>query len=177
MKTENKIKSGVYAIVCSKNEKIYIGSSQNITARKAQHSSELRNCKHGNDNLQRDFNKYGEQAFKFMVLERCYIPDLEEKEQYYINLYNTVESGYNIAQKAQRSSGYRHTTQNRPIVQMDINNDVIACYNTATQASITTGISVTKISDAAKLGYYSQGYNWRYATQEETEELEWKKLA
>lgn len=176
MKKQNQIKSGVYAIVCKTNGKMYVGSSQNLIMRKTQHISELRKCKHGNDNLQRDFNNYGEQSFRFLIIERCYVTDLEEREQYYIDLYNSIENGYNIAQKAQRNSGYIHTVRDKAIVQMDINDDVITYFDTASQASIDTAIPASKISDAARLGYYSGGYNWRYATQREMEDLEWKKL-
>jgi len=49
--------SGVYAIWCNGNQKIYIGSSVDILKRINQHKRELRTGKHHNPILQRSWNK------------------------------------------------------------------------------------------------------------------------
>jgi group I intron endonuclease len=88
---------GIYAIIV--NEwKMYIGSSKNLKERREEHFSYLRKNKHDNDHLQKAFNKYGEQAFKWEILKYCKEDQRIEKEQFYINKYNTFnrDCGYNI---------------------------------------------------------------------------------
>lgn len=57
----------------------------------------LKNNKHHNTHLQKDFNKYGKNNFKFHILEFCNIEELEEKEQYWISKLksNQEKYGYN----------------------------------------------------------------------------------
>lgn len=84
---------GIYKITNIINNKIYIGSSVNIKRRKKYHLAELKNNKHGNIHLQRAFNKYGENVFKFDTIEYCTKDNLRKKEQCYINKLNPE---YNI---------------------------------------------------------------------------------
>lgn len=95
--------SGIYKITNTCNGKFYIGSSVNFTIRKSEHFRDLRNNKHPNRHLQKAFNKYGEESFKFEVIE--YVEDknnLLEREQYWIDRLNVCDRniGYNIAKVA-----------------------------------------------------------------------------
>lgn len=63
------LKSGVYLIFNTRNGKAYVGSSRNIQRRWSQHRAELRGNRHFSHFLQRDWNKHGEEAFEFRVLE------------------------------------------------------------------------------------------------------------
>lgn len=60
---------GIYKIINVVNDKFYIGSAVNLRKRKARHFSELRTGKHKNRHLLAAWNKYGEQAFVFVVVE------------------------------------------------------------------------------------------------------------
>lgn len=60
---------GIYKIINIINNKFYVGSAVDLKRRKARHFSELRTNKHNNRHLQAAWNKYGEQAFVFVVLE------------------------------------------------------------------------------------------------------------
>ena len=92
---------GVYCIVCLKNNKIYIGSSIDLAVRISTHKSALRYGKHTVESLQYDFDKYGEDNFKFGVLE-TYEPVspviVRIKEQEYVDeikpnfLYNQTKT-------------------------------------------------------------------------------------
>lgn len=91
---------GIYEIVNTSNNKRYVGRTTNLTKRKNSHYNALRKGEHYNKFLQRSFNKYGEDAFAFNVLEHC--PSLEdtiERERYYIELLGTEynDRGYNMA--------------------------------------------------------------------------------
>ena len=59
----------IYAIVSEENEAIYyIGGTRNYSGRMAIHIAQLRNNHHPNKALQRAWNKYGEESFRFTIL-------------------------------------------------------------------------------------------------------------
>ena len=60
---------GIYKIINTVNNKFYVGSAVKLSRRRARHFSELRNNKHNNAKLQAAWNKYGEAAFIFVVVE------------------------------------------------------------------------------------------------------------
>jgi group I intron endonuclease len=89
------IVSGVYKITNTANGKCYIGVSKNVNMRLETHKRWLKyNC-HPNKHLQNSYNKHGENYFKFEVLEYCSIEELDEKEKYYIDYYDSLQHGFN----------------------------------------------------------------------------------
>lgn len=85
---------GIYSIENLINHKKYIGQSVNIKHRWSCHIRDLNNNIHDNDYLQNSWNKYGKENFKFEILEECSIDLLNDKERFYIDLYNTMNRGY-----------------------------------------------------------------------------------
>ena len=112
MHDENLQSPGIYCIENLITHKKYIGQSVNIKDRWRRHISELNNNYHHNDYLQKSWNKYGEDNFEFYVLEYCSKEDLNKKEDYYINKYNTMDRdyGYNL-----KSGGQDHNYQTEEI--------------------------------------------------------------
>lgn len=100
--------SGIYCIENLSTNKKYIGQSVNISERWKKHISELNNGLHHNDYLQKAWNKYGIENFKFYVLEYCSIDKLNEKEIYYIDYYDTLnrDKGYNLKSGGQDHNSY-----------------------------------------------------------------------
>ena len=112
MQDKNK-KSGIYCIENIVTNKKYIGQSVDIDTRWKKHKYELNRDNHKNKYLQSAWNKYGEDKFKFYILELCSEEELDEKEIYWIEHYNTVdrELGYNL--KTGGSGGCKFTDEVR----------------------------------------------------------------
>lgn len=78
----------IYKILNTKNNKFLIGSTNNPKIRKINHFSNCRCNKHCNSKFQNSWNKYGEQSFKFQIIEEVYqIENLLKREQYWIDTY------------------------------------------------------------------------------------------
>jgi group I intron endonuclease len=60
---------GIYKIINVVNNKFYVGGAVDLKRRRIRHFSELRTGKHNNKHLQAAWDKYGEPAFIFVVLE------------------------------------------------------------------------------------------------------------
>ena len=90
---------GIYKITNNVNGKMYIGQSINIEQRWVEHLRELNGNKHYNQHLQNSWNKYGESNFKFDIVEECIRNDLNNKERYWIAMYDTQNKrcGFNIS--------------------------------------------------------------------------------
>lgn len=91
---------GIYKIKNRITHKVYIGESLDIKQRWASHKSELRRGKHHSERLQKDWNKYGEKAFRFSVVERLWFTKyanpnklkiaLLMREGYWMDRYNSI---------------------------------------------------------------------------------------
>ena len=79
-------KCGIYSIKNVINNKEYIGSSRNLYNRLHEHFHNLKNNKSHNSHLQNAWNKYGENNFKFEILEYCDVLKQFELEQYYLDI-------------------------------------------------------------------------------------------
>lgn len=93
--------SGVYMIKNRVNDKVYIGSSLDIEQRLSQHRRDLKNGKHPNADMQKDYDaKHG---FDFDILYVEVIPKHSDKnrvnlrliEKEYIDKYGAIDTGYN----------------------------------------------------------------------------------
>lgn len=90
---ENPSIVGIYKIT-NPNGKVYIGQSINILYRMRRYS--YCNCKH-QPKLYNSLKKYGWSEHQFEIIEECSIEQLNEREIYWGNFYNTLEkSGLNL---------------------------------------------------------------------------------
>ena len=98
---------GIYKITNLKNNKVYIGQSTDIKSRWRNHKLELKNNTHRNSHLQNAFNKYGEDAFEFRILEETFEEDLDDAEEYWIDYFDSTnpKKGYNLREGA---NSYKH---------------------------------------------------------------------
>lgn len=87
----------IYKIENKINGKLYIGQTINFNKRKNTHCRELKTNSHKNKHLQGAWNKYGESAFEFSILEE--VSDetpIYEREQYWIDKYQYTGLLYNL---------------------------------------------------------------------------------
>ena len=90
------VKSGIYKITNQKTDICYIGQATNLSDRWKQHAK----CGLGIDTpqgnkLYKAMKEDGLWNFSFEVLEFCSPAELNEKEKYYIELYQSKDFGYN----------------------------------------------------------------------------------
>jgi group I intron endonuclease len=107
--------SGIYKWTCMPTGKIYIGSAIDLYQRWQDHRWMLRTQRHANRYMQRAWNKYGEDAFVFDVLELVLSPFLLEREQYYLDKWKPFERdrGFNIYIKAGSPYGRKVSDESR----------------------------------------------------------------
>lgn len=103
------VKCGIYSITNKKTGQKYIGQSIDIHRRWKEHV----NAKN-NSYIHSEIQKYGRHNFIFKVEEECAIDDLNEREIYYINKYNTYENPrhYNLT-KGGQYGGYNWRLHNK----------------------------------------------------------------
>ncbi len=92
--------SGIYTITNLINGKIYIGYTINFYNRWASHKSTLILNNHVNKYLQRTFNKYGINNFKFEILEECDLEYLASQENYWVQMLCTYNPKYGYNSKS-----------------------------------------------------------------------------
>lgn len=105
------MRSGVYFILNKISLKLYIGSATYFTRRRSEHFTRLsKNCHH-NEHLQRAYNKYGIDAFDFIIIELVALNNLLERETYYISRHRATEEefGYNKCEVGSGMTGRKHS--------------------------------------------------------------------
>jgi group I intron endonuclease len=107
---------GVYCIRHVKSGKVYVGSAVSVKRRWEQHRNHLRAGTSHSEYLQRAWDKYGEDAFSFDVLE-CVEnkADLIAREQMWIDalIVNGQWDGYNTCRTAGSRLGVKTSEETR----------------------------------------------------------------
>ena len=141
---------GVYQITNRLNGNRYVGSTVDLQRRQGQHLRTLRRGRHRNEHLQRAFNRYGEAAFSFSVLE--YVEKaarLIPCEQHYLD---TLKPEYNISPTATSTLGVRHTEEtcrkNSERQRGERGNNYGKHLSAETRRKISEGLTGRQLSDA-----------------------------
>lgn len=109
--------TGIYLITNTVTGTVYVGSAaKRFKVRWTTHRWELRNHVHDNSYLQNAWDKYGESAFKFEIVE--IVEDLSlivAREQEWINRYYSLgrERCYNLAPTAGSQFGMKRSEETR----------------------------------------------------------------
>ena len=87
----------IYIIRNTVNNKVYIGQTK--TSVEQRWKEHLRHAPYGDQIINRAMNKYGVDKFYIETLEICDVSVLDEREIYYIDLYDATNKtkGYNVS--------------------------------------------------------------------------------
>jgi len=102
--------SGIYRIFCTANGKSYIGSSTEIARRFRNHKNNLAHGTHPNPHLQNAWNKHGESAFEFKILEMCEESVLRQREK---EIMDRVRPEFNLMGVDPNQSLASHSPETR----------------------------------------------------------------
>lgn len=108
--SDNRSKAGIYILYNNATDSYYVGSSSNIARRMSSYFSlaYLNHPKNKNMIICRALLKYDFAPFSLMVVEYCSISNLQEREQYWMDILNPE---YNVLKHAFSSQGYKHTPE------------------------------------------------------------------
>ena len=107
------MRTGIYEIVNKENLKQYVGGAVNITGRWWVHRKALETNGHKNHLLQKDWNEYGQGAFAFGIIEIIPKEKILEREQFWMDAYDVVKTGYNIALVAGSQRGVKRSDETK----------------------------------------------------------------
>lgn len=93
--------TGIYKITKKENGKCYIGQSNDCERRFKEHQTKGVSSRIPVDIA---IQKYGKDAFTYEIIETCSIEELNQKEQYWIKYYNSIEEGYNCSEGGNQQS-------------------------------------------------------------------------
>ena len=115
----------IYIITNKVNSKVYIGQTRkSLSERMRHHFSKYETCK----KLKEAIEQYGKDNFLYSVLELVPYSELNDRETFYIEKYNSIENGYNIKKGNSKFKGRKiHSIKN---LQEDIAKDYNAGMNT-----------------------------------------------
>ena len=110
---------GIYLLTNLINNKKYVGQSKRLMERLGEHyrsaQPELykqKNEKDSNVSIHQAMQKYGICNFSFQILEICTLEELDNKEKYWINYYDSFNNGYNETKGGQQNfalKGEKHS--------------------------------------------------------------------
>ena len=171
-------KSGIYCIENTINNKKYIGSSKNLYYRICRHTCDLRKNRHKNPILQNSWNKYGELNFKAYIIEYCEESLLEDREEYFINLYGDFNCAKFIGRRIvyseksrkklskSRIEGFKNGTilkyQEIPVLQYDLEGNFIQEFPSIKIACNKINMSISTLKRHLNGKFKSaKGFQWR----------------
>lgn len=158
---------GIYSITNKINGKRYIGQSININRRFIEHKNDPFNinCKDYDMAIYRAIRKYGLDNFNFEILEQCDKSELNDKEIYWIDYYNSYNNGYNCT----RGGNSDHTHLGKKVEVYSLDGEYIRSYCNVTEAAKDIGVSritIYQILYGHRLS--TKGYQFKYANSDVT---------
>lgn len=147
---------GIYKIENLINHKVYIGQTIDIKTRWFHHKTATDNFI-----IHKAFKKYGLDNFSFNILEECSKDELNNKEIYYINKYNSlVPNGYNMIEGGSNGAAL---AKRKKVNQYSLNGEYIQTFESISEASRQTNISDANIVSCCKhKRNYAGDFQWRY---------------
>ena len=161
-------KFGIYKI--SYKNKVYIGSTtQSFYIRWIQHMYEMKNFKHSNQKIMNIINKYGIDKLIFEIVE---VVDNKnkvlEREQYWIDLFNSYYEGLNCSPSAYNTFGYKRSEETlqkyfyHEVSQYNKQGDYIKTFPSMKHAASETQTDYVTLSNVCNgKTRLANGFQWR----------------
>lgn len=153
---------GIYKITNLINNKVYIGQSIEISKRWKAHISYANNklSKEYNTSIHNAIRKYGENNFKFEIIENCRKEDLDNKEKYWIKFYDSINrnKGYNLTTGGMGG----HKTNCKAVLQYDLEGNFIKEWSSIWQVEEELNISANNIRACCCGQKSAGGFQWKY---------------
>jgi len=149
----------IYSITNNINQKQYIGLTRqsNPYDRWKRHLSDSKN--NSQYAIHCAIRKYGEDNFKFRIIEECPDDLVEDREIHYIEKFNSFYEGYN----ATLGGNIRYDTNAKPITQYNKKGERIQDFASLKDAAEFIGKDLSAISRCANGERFSAyGYRWSW---------------
>ena len=119
---------GIYIYINKINNKKYVGQSIDILRRKYMHEYNAfnKNTLEYNSKFHKALRKYGLDNFIFDILEECEKEKLSEREQYWIEFYDSFKNGYNATPGGEYGVSQPHEKNGRALLKLE---DVVYIRN------------------------------------------------
>lgn len=164
---------GIYRITNLRNGKSYIGKTgMNFGDRWDNHRALLRSEKHDNPYLQHAWNKYGESAFEFAIVEEVedagvldeleirYIAEYKKRDMSY-NLHPGGSGGYNLGKHLSEETKRKIGEKNRKKQTGRIVTQATRCKMSASQkARYECWTDEDRKHHGEQTAKYASGYKW-----------------
>lgn len=141
------MKGFIYIIRNTVNNKVYIGQTRtSVEQRWREH---LRHAQYGDQVINRAMKKYGIDKFYIETLEICDIELLDEREIYYIDLYDSTDKskGYNVSIGGNTPRFKRKTLSVSDLVDLYVNKK-FTLEELAKKFEVTRYIISTELTNA-----------------------------
>lgn len=149
---------GIYKITNKKNGKIYIGQATDVDRRISEHKQRR------TQTIDNYINCLGVDNFDFEIIEECSKDELDSREQFYIQKFNTQKNGYNI-----QNGGYNNSAgsgNGRALLNEKIVIDMRKAYaNHESPKEFFEKIKYTGITKGSFQAAW-QGNSWSYIMPE-----------
>lgn len=151
---------GIYKIENKINGKIYIGQSNNIQRRFQEHQT-----KGASSGIPIDaaIQKYGKDNFTYTVVEETTVDKLNQAEEFWIDYFNSVETGYNCSKGGDQQSIGENNGKAK-LTEQDVIKIRKAYNNHLKQKDV-----YEKYKDIISFGYFQnlwQGRSWSHVMPE-----------
>lgn len=151
--------SGIYKITNLKNNLVYIGQTVNFGMRRRDHWSDKTN-----DDLHNDIQKLGREYFKFEIIEKCDVDQLDEHEKYWIEYYDSYNMGYNNTEGGSGNKLNAKNSQCIPVYAYNLDGTFAAEYYSIASAMRELNMksnNITRCIIHNDNHHHSGGFMWR----------------
>lgn len=134
--------TGIYQFINKINNNSYIGQARNIAKRIYEHLRSTYDDRMEDYNypLHKAIRKYGEDNFELILLERCEVKELNEREIYWITKYDSYRNGYNQTAGGHHVCAQKLPDNIRELLIADIYNNELTLSEIASKYGISLDI-------------------------------------